>query len=62
MDWDNLPLEHEKCPAQHQKKVRGFYEFFQKFDSLAVPNPYYGGAQSFEEAPETKVTSRITSP
>jgi protein-tyrosine phosphatase len=48
MDWDNLSLVQEKCPAQHQKKVRRFTEFCQEFDSPVVPDPYYGGAQGFE--------------
>ena len=48
MDWDNLSLVQEKCPPQHQKKVRRFTEFCQQFDSPVVPDPYYGGAQGFE--------------
>ncbi|MEY2860777.1 MAG: hypothetical protein RL392_1235 [Pseudomonadota bacterium] len=48
MDWDNLSLVQEKCPPQHQKKVRRFTEFCQEFDSPVVPDPYYGGAQGFE--------------
>jgi protein-tyrosine phosphatase len=48
MDWDNLSLVQEKCPPQHQKKVRRFTEFCQAFDSPVVPDPYYGGAQGFE--------------
>jgi protein-tyrosine phosphatase len=48
MDWDNLSLIQEKCPPQHQKKVRRFTEFCQEFDSPVVPDPYYGGAQGFE--------------
>jgi protein-tyrosine phosphatase len=48
MDWNNLSLVQEKCPPQHQKKVRRFTEFCQEFDSPVVPDPYYGGAQGFE--------------
>ena len=48
MDWDNLSMVQEKCPPQHQKKVRRFTEFCQEFDSPVVPDPYYGGAQGFE--------------
>jgi protein-tyrosine phosphatase len=48
MDWDNLSLVQEKCPPQHLKKVRRFAEFCQQFDSPVVPDPYYGGAQDFE--------------
>ncbi len=48
MDWDNLSLVQEKCPPQHQKKVRRFTEFCLEFDSPVVPDPYYEGAPAFE--------------
>jgi protein-tyrosine phosphatase len=44
----NLSLVQEKCPPQHLKKVGRFTEFCQQFDSPVVPDPYYGGAQGFE--------------
>ena len=48
MDWDNLALVQEKCPPQHQNKVRRFTEFCLEFDSPVVPDPYYQGAPAFE--------------
>lgn len=48
MDWDNLSLVQERCPPEHQSKVRRFTEFCQSFDSPVVPDPYYGGAKGFE--------------
>ncbi|MBX3588425.1 MAG: low molecular weight phosphotyrosine protein phosphatase [Ramlibacter sp.] len=49
MDWDNLALVQEECPPQHQHKVRRFTEFCQHHTSPVVPDPYYGGAQGFEQ-------------
>ena len=48
MDWDNLSRVQEKCPVQHQTKVRRFTEFCLEFDSPVVPDPYYEGAPTFE--------------
>ncbi len=48
MDWDNRALLEERCPAQHQKKIRGFAEFLQTTQASAIPDPYYGGSQDFE--------------
>ena len=49
MDWNNLSLVQEKCPPQHQSKVKRFTEFCLKFKMPVVPDPYYGGANGFEE-------------
>ena len=49
MDWDNLALVQDICPAQHQRKLRRLTEFCQRHNSAVVPDPYYGGAQGFEE-------------
>lgn len=49
MDWDNLALVQQRCPPQHQAKVRRLTEFCQSHDSAVVPDPYYGGAAGFEE-------------
>lgn len=49
MDWDNLSLVQETCPPHHQNKVRRFTEFCLQFQSPVVPDPYYGGANGFEE-------------
>jgi protein-tyrosine phosphatase len=48
MDWDNLALIQDICPARHQKKVRRMTEFCLTFDSPVVPDPYYDGAPAFE--------------
>lgn len=49
MDWDNLALLQEICPAQHQPKVRRFTEFCLQLVSPVVPDPYFGGVEGFEE-------------
>jgi protein-tyrosine phosphatase len=49
MDWDNLALIQAMAPPQHLKKVRRLAEFFQTSDATVVPDPYYGGASSFED-------------
>ncbi|MBX3657393.1 MAG: low molecular weight phosphotyrosine protein phosphatase [Ramlibacter sp.] len=49
MDWDNLAQVREECPPQHLHKVRRLTEFCQRHDSPVVPDPYYGGAQGFEQ-------------
>jgi protein-tyrosine phosphatase len=48
MDWDNLALVQQRCPPQHQVKVRRLTEFCRTHDSTVVPDPYYGGADGFE--------------
>jgi protein-tyrosine phosphatase len=48
MDWDNLALIQEDCPAEHLGKVRRLTEFCLKLDSPVVPDPYYGGKDGFE--------------
>jgi protein-tyrosine phosphatase len=49
MDWDNLALAQDLCPPQHQAKVRRLTEFCVRLESPVVPDPYYGGAQGFNE-------------
>lgn len=49
MDWDNLALVQDICPPQVQKKVRRLTEFCLVSDSPVVPDPYYGGADGFEQ-------------
>jgi protein-tyrosine phosphatase len=48
MDWDNLALVQEECPAEHLHKVRRLTEFCLTHDSPVVPDPYYGGKDGFE--------------
>lgn len=49
MDWDNLAMVQERCPTAHRHKVRRLTEFCVQFDSLVVPDPYYGGIMGFEQ-------------
>ena len=49
MDWENLALVEDICPPDARKKVRRLTEFCLKLDSPVVPDPYYGGATSFEQ-------------
>ena len=49
MDWDNRALLEERCPPEHQHKVRGFAEFLQTTQASVIPDPYYGGEQGFEQ-------------
>lgn len=48
MDWDNRALLEERCPAQHQHKIRGLAEFLLTTKAPVIPDPYYGGDQGFE--------------
>lgn len=48
MDWDNLALVEDQCPAEHRAKVRRLTEFCVKSDAPVVPDPYHGGAQGFD--------------
>ena len=48
MDWDNLALTEDVCPALHRHKVRRLTEFCVKLSSPVVPDPYYGGSEGFE--------------
>lgn len=49
MDWDNLALVQDICPTSAQKKVRRFTEFCLVSDSPVIPDPYYGGADGFDQ-------------
>ncbi len=49
MDHDNLALLQQACPPQHQHKLRRLTEFCQHLSSPIVPDPYFGGANGFEE-------------
>ena len=48
MDADNLAVLQAQCPALHQHKLRRLTTFCLQHESLAVPDPYYGGAFGFE--------------
>ena len=47
MDWDNLALAEERCPAPHRRKLRRLTEFCRHHQDAVVPDPYYGGDAGF---------------
>ncbi len=49
MDWDNLALAEQLCPTAQRHKLKRLTEFCTRHDSPVVPDPYYGGAQGFEQ-------------
>jgi len=49
MDREHLELLQRACPRPHHKKLGLFLEYRQAFDQDEVPDPYYGGAQGFEQ-------------
>ena len=49
MDRDNLALLEALCPAQHAHKLALYCDLHAEFAGRAVPDPYYGGAQGFEQ-------------
>lgn len=49
MDGDNMDRLMQRAPARHQGKVRRLLSFSRKYPNLDVVDPYYGGAQGFEE-------------
>ena len=49
MDQDNLAELQENCPSEFQHKLRLLTEFCQVHQASVVPDPYYGGADGFEQ-------------
>jgi protein-tyrosine phosphatase len=49
MDEDNLRVLRRRAPEQAQARLRLFLEFAPAQDVREVPDPYYGGANGFEE-------------
>ena len=49
MDQDNLAVLQDDCPPEHQHKLRLLTEFCQVQKASVVPDPYYGGADGFEQ-------------
>jgi protein-tyrosine phosphatase len=51
MDWDNLALLEESCPADLRRKLHRLTQFIPNSHPLAgapvVPDPYYGGPEGF---------------
>jgi len=48
MDEANLRLLQRLCPSQHAHKLKLLMEFSTSETLHEVPDPYYGGEQSFE--------------
>ena len=49
MDESNYHNLRDLALPEHYDKVRLFLEFAQNWDVTEVPDPYYGGAQGFDE-------------
>jgi len=49
MDRENLEVLHRRAPEQARERVRLFLEFSPDSEPREVPDPYYGGANGFEE-------------
>lgn len=49
MDRDNLALLEQRAPATHRGRIRLIMEFAPGSGAREVPDPYYGGANGFEE-------------
>lgn len=49
MDGENHRQLIERAPSQHHGKIRRLLSFSRKYPNLDVVDPYYGGAQGFEE-------------
>ena len=49
MDHENLETVQLRCPAEHAHKVQLFGHYSKRFPGEAVPDPYYGGGESFDD-------------
>lgn len=49
MDWENLALAEALAPPEKKHKVRRLTEFCLHHSTPVVPDPYYKGADGFEE-------------
>jgi protein-tyrosine phosphatase len=49
MDRDNLAVLRARAPAAQHERVRLFLDFAPELGTAEVPDPYYGGANGFEE-------------
>jgi len=49
MDRENLAVLHRRAPELVRERVRLFLEFAPHGAPQEVPDPYYGGANGFEE-------------
>ena len=49
MDRENLALLEQRAPERHRGRLRLMMDFAPAADKREVPDPYYGGANGFEE-------------
>jgi protein-tyrosine phosphatase len=49
MDHGHLRELRSRCPSQYRDKIRLMREFEEAGPDLDVPDPYYDGAEAFEE-------------
>ncbi|MEJ8845592.1 low molecular weight protein-tyrosine-phosphatase [Variovorax rhizosphaerae] len=50
MDDNNLAVVQARCPSEHQHKVMRMAGFCRRHPAVAaVPDPYYGGPEGFEQ-------------
>jgi len=49
MDRSNLADLLAQCPAEQRHKVRLFLSFSSQWQNHEVPDPYYGGADGFDQ-------------
>lgn len=49
MDRSNLADLLARCPAEQRHKVRLFLSFSSQWQNHEVPDPYYGGADGFDQ-------------
>jgi protein-tyrosine phosphatase len=49
MDRQNLDILRRRAPAAARERIRLFLEFAPAAGATEVPDPYYGGANGFEE-------------
>ncbi len=49
MDRQNLEVLQRRAPPDARDRIRLFLEFAPEAEAIEVPDPYYGGANGFEE-------------
>ncbi|MDP1611397.1 MAG: low molecular weight protein-tyrosine-phosphatase [Sulfuritalea sp.] len=49
MGPDHLASLQRACPRQHRDKLGLLLDFSERFEGGEVPDPYYGGAEGFEQ-------------
>jgi protein-tyrosine phosphatase len=50
MDWENLALLQQTAPKIHHHKIQLLMRYATEHETATIPDPYYGGAQGFEQA------------